>query len=70
MRDFIANIEVYIMNSYIKRYVIKLIEFLIKNSDKLNKNGSIPLTPKEFFQSEIYFHIGILNFDTDIDKKI
>lgn len=69
MRNFIANIEVDIMNSYIKPYVIKLIEFLINNADKLNENGSSPLTPKEFFQSERDSYIRILNFNTDIDKK-
>ncbi|WP_307971341.1 hypothetical protein [uncultured Brachyspira sp.] len=70
MRNFIANIEVEMMNVFIIPYVNNLITFLINNCNQLNKNSSIQLTPLDFFQSERDAYIRILNLHADtIDKK-
>ncbi len=50
MRNFIANIEVEMMNVFIIPYVNNLITFLINNCNQLNKNSSIQLTPLDFFK--------------------
>ena len=49
MRNFIANIEVEMMNVFIIPYVNNLITFLINNCNQLNKNSSIQLTQLDFF---------------------
>lgn len=69
MRIFIANIEVEIMNVFIIPYVKNLITFLINNCNQLNKNGSIQLTPSDFFQSARDAYIIILNLHSDINSK-
>lgn len=50
MRNFIANIEVEMMNVFIIHYVNNLITFLINNCNQLNQNSSIQLTSSDFFK--------------------